>query len=186
VLIAGDQYQGNAEAHWNYVYKNVFEIDDYQRSAELYRRLAPELILTGHWEPYWVEPEYLAKLERRGQTLARLHRELLPQGAGFGMSIRPYQTLVTAGEPFALEVAVKSPWPDPKTATVRLLVPEGWSVEPPSRSLELPAHGTVTLPFEIVPSRAGVRRARLAADLTVGAVRFGQGAEALVTVRGEA
>jgi hypothetical protein len=44
--------------------------------------------------------------------------------------------------------------------------------------------GEATMTFEVRPPKhASVRRPRVAADTTVGGVRFGQQAEALVTVR---
>ena len=44
-------------------------------------------------------------------------------------------------------------------------------------------HGEVTLRFHVSPNGSGpVSRARVAADLTVGGVPFGQQAEALVNV----
>jgi hypothetical protein len=45
-------------------------------------------------------------------------------------------------------------------------------------------HGTATLVFRVRTDGRPVRRARVAADVTVDDRRFGQHAEALVTVRG--
>jgi glyoxylase-like metal-dependent hydrolase (beta-lactamase superfamily II) len=189
VVIAGDQYQGGSEAHWNYVYKNGFAPDDYQESAALYRRLAPELILSGHWDPYWVEPGYFERLDQRGETLARLHRELLPLDtldfgtAGFGVRINPYQSEVTAAESFALTVTIKNPFAHPEMVAAQLALPDGWCSEPERQVLSLEAHASGTLSFDVIPAQVAVRRARVAADLSVGATRFGQLAEALITVR---
>jgi len=47
----------------------------------------------------------------------------------------------------------------------------------------LEAHATARCAFRIVPSGPARRRARIAADLSVGERRFGQHAEAVVTVR---
>ena len=56
VLATGDQQDGGwrpgeqAEIP-NFQYANGFEPDDYARSAALYQRLEPELMISGHWAP---------------------------------------------------------------------------------------------------------------------------------------
>jgi hypothetical protein len=47
----------------------------------------------------------------------------------------------------------------------------------------LAPHGRATVRFRVAAPTGPVRRARVAADLSIGAVRFGQQAEALVTVQ---
>jgi hypothetical protein len=49
--------------------------------------------------------------------------------------------------------------------------------------IRLRSHGERRLSFRVRTGPDPVRRARIGADLTVGDVRFGQQAEALVTVR---
>lgn len=111
----------------------------------------PELILTGHWDPYWVEPGYFARLEQRGETLARLHRELLPLDTidfgmpGFGVRIFPYQVEVLAGESVTLTVTVKNPFTYRETVTTQLVVPDGWCSKPECHVLSLEASATCTL-----------------------------------------
>lgn len=193
VLITGDQYQGEDGLLWNYVYHNDFQIDDYAGSAALYRRLAPDLILSGHWAPLWVKSSagagYFEGLQRSGETLERIHRELLPAetlGAGaegFVASIEPYQVMVHAGEPFELLVEVRSPLAEEADAEVTLITPPGWIVEPPSYSLRLDAGRSDRVPFCVTPPPgAQTWRSPVAADVTVGGQRWGQQAEALVTV----
>jgi hypothetical protein len=74
------------------------------------------------------------------------------------------------------DVTVRNPFDRDETAVVRLHVPDGWSVEPESREVELEARGQAIVSFAVVPSGPG----RLAADLTVGETRFGEQAEAVV------
>ena len=96
--------------------RNRFRIDDYVASAALYRRLRPEIVVTGHWQPLEVTDAYLDRIEADGRRLAELHRELLPLddvdfGAeGFGARISPYHSAVAAGETLELEVEVKNPF----------------------------------------------------------------------------
>jgi glyoxylase-like metal-dependent hydrolase (beta-lactamase superfamily II) len=171
----------------NYQYRNRFRIDDFVASAELYRRLQPEIIVSGHWLPRDVTPAYLDRLLEDGLRLAELHRELLPLdevdfGAeGFGARIEPYRSAVAPGEVVALEVGVRNPFAHEAEAEVRLLVPVGWR-EPSPQQVVLFAHGSATLRFEVAVGARPARRARVAAELTVDGRPFGQQAEALVDV----
>ena len=171
----------------NYQYRNRYRVGDYGRSAELQRRLRPDLLISGHWPPQEVTDEYLDRLEQDGRRLDELHRELLPAevdfGAeGFGARIEPYRASAAVGETLELDVTVRNPFDRPERATVRLVVPAGWP-EPNLQSLELSALGEAVVRFELalvgVPP---VARARVAADLTVGDTSFGQQAEALVDI----
>ncbi len=194
VLATGDQQDGRWVAgerpeFLNYQYRNGFRFDDFVRSAELYRRLTPDLMISGHWLPRPVTQDYLDALLDAGEELARLHRELLPLdtvdfgGRGFGASIEPYRSHVAPGSEVVLEVIARNPFPKAADACVRLALPAGWSAQPPERVARIRARSERRLEFRVVAGREPVRRARVAADLTVGDVRFGQQAEALVTVR---
>lgn len=187
VLATGDQYAENGEL--NYVYRNRFRRSDYRTTGDLLLDLQPELLLLGHWDPVHVAPGELKDLRDRGAALERLHEALLPlehtdfDAEGFGAWVRPYQLEVTAGEPASLQVEVRNPHRKAEVISVALVGPDGWSSEPERASLKLEpgAHGTLS--FRVTPP-AGTRvhRGRVAADLSVGTRRFGQQAEALVTV----
>ncbi|MGW5663982.1 MBL fold metallo-hydrolase [Streptomyces sp. NPDC003758] len=193
VVATGDQQNtawrpGEQPELLNYQYRNRFRIDDFRRSAELYRALNPELMISGHWPPRKVTQDYLDMLLEEGERVARLHRELLPAevdfGAeGFGAGITPYRSTVTPGRTLVLEVRVRNPFPTARTARVRMVVPQGWAVEPAEQEVKPQGRGEATLVFTVTvpPEGRGARR-RVAVDLTVGGVRFGQQAEALVTV----
>jgi glyoxylase-like metal-dependent hydrolase (beta-lactamase superfamily II) len=174
----------------NYQYRNRFRIDDFTRSAELYRSLRPEIMISGHWAPYEVTDAYLDMLLAEGRRLARLHREILPDeidlGAeGFGARISPYRTSLGRGGKIRMEVAVSNPFPTAERAEIRLVVPPAWRAEPEVAHLDLGARADGLAEF-VVHAPADARpaeRLRLAADMTVGRMRFGQQAEALVSVR---
>jgi hypothetical protein len=171
----------------NYQYRNRYRVGDFERSAELHRRLRPDILISGHWPPQEVTDEYLGRLEEDGRRVDELHRELLPVevdfGAeGFGARIEPYRAAATSGGRLQLDVVVRNPFATPQPAQVRLVVPAGWP-EPEPQELELAPRGEDALLFEL--TLAGVEpvvRARVAADLTVGGTMFGQQAEALVDV----
>jgi hypothetical protein len=62
-------------------------------------------------------------------------------------------------------------------------VPRGWTVDPSRHELQLAEKEEATVRFRVSPGDGGpIRRARVAVDLTVGDMSFGQQAEALVTV----
>jgi glyoxylase-like metal-dependent hydrolase (beta-lactamase superfamily II) len=176
VLATGDQQQG---AILNYQYRNRFSLDDYVRSAQLYTSLTPELILGGHCPPQEVNGDYLARLAGDGRRVAELHRALLPLedvdfGAeGFAARIEPYRSVVAAGDSVEVAVEVAA-----APAEVELVLGEGWTAEP--ARVVLAEAGMAR--FCVTPAPVPVRRARLAAEITVAGVPYGQQAEALVDV----
>lgn len=194
VLATGDQQDGG----WvdgertevlNYQYANRFRPDDFVASALLYRRLRPQLMISGHWSPRAVDDAYLDMLLARGEDLARLHRELLPLsdvdfGAeGFGARIEPYRSALAAGAWLELAVAAVNPFPDARPVRVELALPAGWVAEPPAATAHAGGGESVVLAFRVrAAADARGRRYRIGADLTVGERRFGQHAEALVDV----
>jgi glyoxylase-like metal-dependent hydrolase (beta-lactamase superfamily II) len=190
VLATGDQQgggTGDIPDVLNYQYRNRFRIDDYVLSAELYARLRPDLLLTGHWAPREVTASYLERLLADGHSLAALHRELLPLdevdlGAeGFAARIVPYRSTARSGESLRLEVVVLNPFDAAERAVVRLVAPASLTVAPAEVVLELAPHGEGTAAFAI-STTGPARRVAVAADVTVGEARFGQQAEALVSV----
>jgi glyoxylase-like metal-dependent hydrolase (beta-lactamase superfamily II) len=186
VLATGDQQTGGwidgqqAEIP-NFQYANGFRADDYVKSAALYQRLRPELMISGHWQPRLIEQDYLDHLGVMGEAVARVHRELLPpQDPVFGPSgvsvrISPYRIDARAGKPFDVRVLTSGTARD---LAVSLVVPPGWECEPAAQLVRGEAYFTV-VPRTAVP----VRRARLAAGVTLDGRYLGQLAEALTDVR---
>ncbi|MCC6801238.1 MAG: MBL fold metallo-hydrolase [Anaerolineae bacterium] len=188
ILATGDQYQGDAGLELNYVYPNRFQAADYIKSAALYARLKPDIILTGHWMPLHVPPDYFGKLAMMGGELERLHRELLAEKfdlgeEGFLARIMPYQVNVPRGEAFTVRVEVRNPFRADAEATIKLVVPEGWHVTGgDTQTMKLGTPETTLAYFEVLPlAETAERRARIGADVTINGQRFGEQAEALVT-----
>lgn len=189
VLATGDQYQGE-EFLWNYVYKNRYQIGDYEKGSKLYRSLQPDIILTGHWGPQQANDEFLARVEERDRELARLHRELLPLedvnlGAeGFAARLEPYQVETTGGDEINYRVEVINPFPYQVEGLIRVCLPGGLSVDKDKLYLKFAPREIKEGFFRVkVPEGFKQRRARLAVDVTIGEKKFGQQAEALLTVR---
>jgi glyoxylase-like metal-dependent hydrolase (beta-lactamase superfamily II) len=174
----------------NYVYRNRLRMSDYRETGELLRRLAPDTLLFGHWAPATTVPEeYLEQLAERGAELERLHRELLPLDEvdfgpeGVAARISPYHATLERGDQLPILVEVLNPMRTAQELCVELLVPDGWRARPQAAVVEAAPLESHRFEFLVVPNRLARRRARLAADVTVGGRRFGQLAEALVTVR---
>jgi glyoxylase-like metal-dependent hydrolase (beta-lactamase superfamily II) len=194
VVATGDQQDGRwvhggTPEFLNYQYRNGFRFDDFRESAELYQRLRPDLLISGHWLPRPVTDDYLEMLVEAGTELAALHRELLPLddvdfgAGGFGARIEPYRLDLVGGQVARVNVVVRNPFARTEQVCVRLVVPDGWAAEPTEHTIPLDAHQDTSVAFAVRVGERPVRRARIAAELTVGEARFGQQAEALVSVR---
>ncbi|MGW0805338.1 MBL fold metallo-hydrolase [Nonomuraea sp. NPDC002799] len=193
VLVTGDQQDtmgipGERQEILNFQYKNRFRIEDYRRSAALYRRLRPDLMVSGHWRPRWVDDDYLRMLTERGEELVALHHDLLPPadldlGAdGVLCRLTPYLSSVPAGGEIVLTATVRNPWPGKAVATIEPVVPPGWRREPGSTTLRLAGGAVEQVRLRLGADLVPRRRVRLAVDLTIGGLRLGQHAEALVDV----
>jgi glyoxylase-like metal-dependent hydrolase (beta-lactamase superfamily II) len=191
VLVTGDQQDGSwvpgerAET-LNYQYRNRFQVEDFRKSAALYSRLRPDLMVSGHWKPRWVDDDYLAMLTRRGEDVVDLHRALLPDELDLGADsilcrLTPYYSMVAAGEAFTLTAQVRNPFDHDVWAEIRPVTPYGWDHSGPVRR-HLPAGGTEDVEVTIVAEGAPRRRLRVAVDVRIGDLRLGQHAEALLDV----
>jgi len=187
VIAIGDQYLDDQIG--NYTYQNLYQIGDYVASAELYSKIHPDLIITGHFQPWWVDAKMLDSFAVKGEMIDRFHQELLPLetinlGAeGFCATIYPYQQDVQAGENVMLEVEIMNPAPQEETIELQWIVPEGWETEEQIVQLKLFPGAKKTLPLTLhIPKGIAQRRARVAVDITVGTQRLGQQAEALITI----
>ncbi|WP_431246042.1 MBL fold metallo-hydrolase [Leifsonia xyli] len=189
VLATGDQQTaegrlGVQREILNYQYRNRFRRDDFIQSAALYRRVAPGLMITGHWQGREVDEDYLQLLTEQGDELAALHDGLLP---GDGMLppadgnlvlVEPFYQRVSPGALLSYEVVVVNPYDEPREVVARLVTPDGWS-DPSPASTTAGAGETVRLRFAVRAGEAVRKRQRLAADVTVGSVRLGQAGDAV-------
>jgi glyoxylase-like metal-dependent hydrolase (beta-lactamase superfamily II) len=185
VLATGDQQSVTPGGRMiaNYQYRNRFAIDDYLASAELYERLRPNLILTGHSGAHDLTAPQLERFAADARRISELHRELLPlpDAEGVFARVAPYRASAAPGGTVDLEVELRSPLDEPARASVSLVVPDGWAVEPARATAALEPHGEGTLRFRVTAGD-GAGRHPVAADVTIGELVLGLHAEALVTV----
>jgi glyoxylase-like metal-dependent hydrolase (beta-lactamase superfamily II) len=170
VLATGDQQvsmgvPGGDREVLNYQYRNRQRLGDYQASAELYRRVRPGLMITGHWMPRWVTDDYLDLVAAAGDDQVRIHRDLLPLDEldialdGGVARIAPYYTRVQTGSTVRYRITVSNPR---RVVQKAMLGREGVEVE--------------------VTVGGPRRRARIAVDVSIAQLHLGQHAEAVVDV----
>ena len=192
VLFTGDQQPnrgvpGSEREVLNFQYRNRFRLGDYVASAELYRRLAPGVLASGHWAPRKLDAAFLELLAQEGAFTDAIHRRLLPDAIdppadGVFARVTPYRAAVEAGTALKIEVEVVNPYPTDVVARVHAVPPPDWSAEPDLRLVNVAAGTTATAAFELTALQGPTRRARFAVDVTIGELRLGQHAEAILDV----
>jgi hypothetical protein len=156
-------------------------------AARLYRDVGPQLMISGHWPPRWVDDEYLVLVAAEADEQDRLHRELLPGETGIGADgvlarIAPYYSRADTGSVVRLRVRVHNPTTAAQKAVLRMVVPVGWVAVPDVAAISLPPRGSDEIEIGVTAG-APQRRARLAVDVSIGELHLGQHAEAIVDVR---
>lgn len=193
VLFTGDQQEnlGIPDVRreiLNYQYRNRFRLHDYEASAALYRRVAPGLMVSGHWTPRTVDDAYLTYLRLAGEDLVAMHELLLPLdeldlGAdGVLARITPYRSRVGIDSELRLTAAIRNPHSDSVVAVVRTVLPPGWTTPDPEVRVALAAAEERDVPIVLRAPLEPQPRARVAIDVAIGELLLGQHAEALVDV----
>ena len=101
------------------------------------------------------------------------------------VSILPYQAEGTPGEPCVLEVEVRNPLDAALSASVRLVLPDGWGADPDPGYARVDPGDSARIRFSVLAPRnatRGVRHVTLA-DVALGPRRLGLAAESLIVLR---
>ena len=180
-LAIGDQFPHN------YVYANQFALGDYPGTVDLWRRLAPDLVLPGHG-PAQDGPEWIERFAAHAQGVDAFHRRLLPLeevdfgAGGQAAEVYPYHATVEAGSPVDVRVRVRNPFARDGELVVRLALPEGWTATPEEARTSAGPRAEVDVAFRVTSAGVPVRRARYAVDLSAAGRPFGQVEEGFITV----
>ncbi len=181
----------HAQIAQNHVYRNGAFLDSYRDSAAVLREWRPDVLISGHRAPVYTDEAFFAFIDAFGETFADIHRDAMVLGddeAHFGLDswggwIWPYRIHVGEGEVATVKVTARNPLRAAATLTVRLVGPEGWRGTTAEVAAAARAEATCTLS---ITSPGACRRQPIAAELIVGGQSFGQVAEALITVGGDA
>jgi hypothetical protein len=95
--------------------------------------------------------------------------------------IRPYRAVASPGGSVTFTVEVRNPLSEPAPVHLVPVLPDGWTAGPVLPLVLGPGASTEVLVTATVGGPPGANR-RIAVDLTVGSLRLGQHAEALVDV----
>jgi glyoxylase-like metal-dependent hydrolase (beta-lactamase superfamily II) len=190
ILFSGDQYQGEEGLIWNYVYQNRFDLYDYLETADLYQKINPDIILSGHWSALNVKEGYFQKIKERAEKLVEHHRNILPLESenpgieGFIARISPYQIQRKPGETVHCQCEILNPMDSGQLIKASLSLPEGWESIPAQIEKIVKGHQKITVDFhvQIPKEQEASRRIRIALEVTVGNRLFGQQAEAIITI----
>lgn len=194
VLAVGDQQDGLGEPGvrrdlLNYQYRNRLRLTDFADGVRLYRRIAPGLMIAGHWEPRRVEDGYFDRLDAAAAELVEVHRLLLPleefrtDPDSVVARLVPYLRTAEPGELIDYRVELINPLPAPAPVHLTPVLPEGWRCVTGELERTLDTGERAELTFTVRVGRVDrplPYRRVLTVDAVIGDRRLGQLAEALV------
>ncbi|MBV9852547.1 MAG: MBL fold metallo-hydrolase [Armatimonadetes bacterium] len=175
----------------NHVYRNGALLDGYCQSGEWLLAWRPDIVLQGHQPPFHTDAAFFAKIAAWSEEYKEIHRRAMVLGEdethfnldSWGGWIWPYRTHLREPGAVQVRVTVRNPFPRRATLEVGLIGPAGWGGTAATLTAEPRAEASAML--EITPA-GPCRRQPFAAELVADGRPFGQVAEALLTVGGEA
>ena len=185
----GMGYKPGAQLFTNHVYKNGLDVGCYLKTLDDLQHFQPELVLTGHTQPYRTCPEWYEEVARGAQAFDDVHDALMlldENGVHFGAEsqggkLKPYRAHAPMAGPIEFHGWILNPFPSTQTARISLVGPPGWHSDP--QEIILGPREKKSIKVGITPpSDERCRRLPVSLDLTVGGRPFGQVAEALVTI----
>lgn len=182
-------YGPNSKYFTNHVYKNGLDIGCYRESFEHLAEFRPDLILTGHTQPYRPDDRWYEIVHQGAKDFDDIHQSLMSLGIedvhfgaeSQGAKLKPYQVHCPQDGTIELGGWVINPFPTEQKARLQLIGPADW--EGDVIELDLSPREQKTIRVSITsPDGTKCRRQPVGLDLTVGNRPFGQVSEALVTI----
>ena len=182
-------YGPNSKYFTNHVYKNGLDIGCYPESFEHLAEFRPDLILTGHTQPYRPDDRWYEIVHQGAKDFDDIHQSLMSLGIedvhfgteSQGAKLKPYQVHCPQGGTIELGGWVINPFPTEQKARLQLIGPADW--EGDVIELDLSPREQKTIRVSITsPDGTKCRRQPVGLDLTVGNRPFRQVSEALVTI----
>jgi glyoxylase-like metal-dependent hydrolase (beta-lactamase superfamily II) len=194
ILATGDQYflqdfdeQGRKPAMHNHVYRNGAVLTSFEESQKILDNVSPTVILPGHGEAYRYTKAHRDRFVEYGDEYRKIHEQLLPLDApNFDVDSRagwlePYRLCSERAQPVELTAHVRNPFDRGEEFTVRLVTREG--LRSADVTVHVPARGEGIAKLVLDPPAGfDCRRMPVALEMVGGERRFGQVAEALLTI----
>ena len=171
----------------NHVYRNGATRDGYRQSAQWMLDWRPDVVLSGHSDPMYTDPDFFALIERWAEEYVDIHRGAMALGEddahfdidSWGGWIWPYRTHLLEPGPATVRVTVRNPYPREANLEVRLVGPPGWVGT--SAALRAGPRAEVSTELTITPDGPCWSQP-FAVELVVEGRPFGQVAEGLIYI----
>jgi glyoxylase-like metal-dependent hydrolase (beta-lactamase superfamily II) len=171
------------------VYRNRMLVDSIAVGVRRLLDFEPELLLTGHTGALPIERRTLEDFHAWAKDLEGVLTSLVavPDEVNFALdpnfaTLFPYRTQARPGQLLGMELRVTNHSSRPAELRASFVLPDGWQAEPAELRRTLAGGATVGMRFSLIVPDEAVGRQVLCVDLTLGARRWGQIAEALVDV----
>lgn len=173
----------------SFVYSNGALLNGFTQSAEWLRKWRPDIVIGGHVNPIYTNEEFFDITDDYGREYRHSHEQAMSLGdedMHFNLDscrgwIWPYRLHLPVPGPAKVCVTVRNPLPHTALLDVRLVGPDGWKGS--SASISATPRAEVSCQLQIIPA-GFCRRQPFVLELEVEGRRFGQVAEALLTVGG--
>lgn len=193
IAVTGDAFERDRERRLRPagpIYRNRVGLGDFATTIATVEGHKPDVLLTGHIGASRVEGDDFADALRWSENVERAWRSLAPNPDAIGfaldpdaISFDPYAIELVPGGSGELEVEVRNYFDRPVEAHLRVLPPPGWRAEPSDRELTLGRREVGRTAFTFaVPADAVPQRYVATVDATIDGERFGEAAEALLSI----
>ncbi len=163
----------------------------FERCCKLLLEIQPDILMTAHWGPLRMTPEYLRTFIEKLQAREEIYRKLFPyDDVNFGLDPRwirayPFRQKAAAGATVEIEARVLNHAAKAKKVRVGLNLPAGWKAVREAGWLTIPARteGRIGL-RAVAPGSGAHRRQVLGLSAVVDGRPLGEFAAAIVDLSG--